>query len=224
MFQRSGAQTNGSGNAGYVSFMTNGPSAIGTYEAAKLDVTFKNTSGVLGAAKMVMAVGNSVGSYTTRVDLDGETGNGNLNLHSNGNITANIGGTQVLLVDGTTEKVVATGAGGLGYGTGAGGTVTQATSINTAVTLNTPTGKITCVNNTFTAGTTYSFSVINTVCDVNSVYVVTLDASSTTSNTNAYQIWATGGSPNSFGICIRTTSTVTNTIAINFAIIKGAVA
>lgn len=223
-FQRSGAQTNGTGNAGYISFMTNGPSAIGTYEAAKVDVTFKNTSSVLGAATMVMAVGNSVGSYTTRIELDGATGNGNINLLSSGNIVAGGAGFECFSISGTNETVLAIGAGGIGYGTGAGGTVTQATSISTNVTLNTPTGRITCVNNTFTSGTTYSFSVVNTVCDINSVYLVTLDATSTTTNTNAYQIWATGGSTNSFGICIRTNSTVTNTLVINFAIIKGAVA
>ena len=223
-FQRSGAQTNGTGNAGYISFMTNGPSAIGTYEAAKVDVTFKNTSSVLGAATMVMAVGNSVGSYTTRIELDGATGNGNINLLSSGNIVAGGAGFECFSISGVNETVLAIGAGGIGYGTGAGGTVTQATSISTNVTLNTPTGRITCVNNTFTSGTTYSFSVVNTVCDINSVYLVTLDATSTTTNTNAYQIWATGGSTNSFGICIRTNSTVTNTLVINFAIIKGAVA
>lgn len=120
--------------------------------------------------------------------------------------------------------LVAGSSSALGYKTGAGGTVTQTTSITNVVTINTPTGKITCVNNTFTANTTYSFTVQNSVCDVNSVYVVSLDSGSTTSNTSAYQIWAVGGGVNAFSIYIRTFSTVTNTVAINFAIIKGAVA
>lgn len=120
--------------------------------------------------------------------------------------------------------LVAGSSSGLGYKTGAGGTVTQATSISTNVTLNTPTGKITCVSTTFTSGTTYSFNVLNTVCDANSVYIVSLDGNSTTTNTSAYQIWAVGGSTNSFGIYIRTNSTVTNTLVINFAVIKGAIA
>ena len=119
--------------------------------------------------------------------------------------------------------LVSSSSGKTGYTTGAGGTVTQATSISTNVTLDKPTGKITCVSNTFTSGTTYNFNVLNTLCNANSVYLITLDATSTTTNTDAYQIWATGGSSNSFGIYIRTNSTVTNTLVINFAVISGSV-
>ena len=87
MLQRAGAQTNGTGNAGYISFTTNGPSSIGTYEAGKIDVTFLNSAGTLGVGKMVMAIGNSTGSYTTRIELDGTSNNGNINSITSANFT-----------------------------------------------------------------------------------------------------------------------------------------
>lgn len=108
MLQRTGAQTNGTGAAGYISFTTNGPSSIGTYEAAKIDVTFKNTSSVAGTAKMVLATGNSVGSYTTSIELDGTTGQGNINSTTFGYFSWNssIAETARLDVDGNLQVQV----------------------------------------------------------------------------------------------------------------------
>jgi hypothetical protein len=48
---------------------------------------------------------------------------------------------------------------GIGYATGAGGTVTQATSKSTAVTLNTVTGAITMNNAALAAATIVSFTL-----------------------------------------------------------------
>ena len=58
------------------------------------------------------------------------------------------------------------GTGALGYGTGAGGTVTQLTSKSTAVTLNKPTGKITMNNAALAAGASVTFSINNSLFDV----------------------------------------------------------
>jgi len=52
---------------------------------------------------------------------------------------------------------------GLGYGTGAGGTVTQATSKSTAVTLNKPTGRITMTADAIPAGGLVQFQLFNSV-------------------------------------------------------------
>ena len=52
---------------------------------------------------------------------------------------------------------------GLGYGPGAGGTVTQATSKSTAVTLNKPSGRITMAADSMVAGATATFVVNNTL-------------------------------------------------------------
>lgn len=128
--------------------------------------------------------------------------------------------TARLIVYGTGQ-VLATSTAGLGYGSGAGGTVTQITSISTNVTLNTACGKITCVSNTFTSGTTYNFVVNNSSVASTDCIVLNLDTGSTTTNSTSYQVWASGGASGSFGVYIRTNSTVTNTIVLNFAVIKG---
>lgn len=59
-------------------------------------------------------------------------------------------------------RVVSTSpSGGVGYGAGAGGTVTQAVNINTGVTLNAMSGRISCVAANFTAGVVQSFVLTN---------------------------------------------------------------
>ena len=61
-----------------------------------------------------------------------------------------------------TSSIKSTGAtAGVGYGTGAGGTVTQATSKATGVTLNTVTGAITMNNAALAAATIVSFVLTN---------------------------------------------------------------
>lgn len=64
---------------------------------------------------------------------------------------------------GTDGTVTVSTPAGLGYGTGAGGTVTQATSKSTTVTLNKPTGQITMNNAALAAGTTVAFTFNNSI-------------------------------------------------------------
>ena len=77
-------------------------------------------------------------------------------------IVFHVGGAERLRIDPTTGNVLAT-SGALGYGIGAGGTVVQATSKFTAVTLNKPTGRITMSSAGLPAGATVSFTVNNSV-------------------------------------------------------------
>ena len=62
-----------------------------------------------------------------------------------------------------TGNVLVTGGGGLGYGIGSGGTVIQATSKSTAVTLNKPSGSISMHNDLLTAGESVEFALNNTL-------------------------------------------------------------
>lgn len=62
----------------------------------------------------------------------------------------------------------------LGYGPGAGGTVTQATSKSTAVTLNKPTGRITMHNEAMAAGTTVKFTLLNSLSTSNKTATVNI--------------------------------------------------
>ena len=115
-------------------------------------------------------------------------------------------------------NVLVTGTGGLGYGTGSGGTVTQLTSKSTAVTLNKPSGNIIMNNAPLASGAEVSFSVLNSL-------VNGLDIPSAIAFNNAnYSVrvhYIIGGS---FNIAVKnnTAGTLSEALAINFNIIKGA--
>lgn len=68
---------------------------------------------------------------------------------------------------------------GLGYVTGAGGTVTQATNRSTGVTLNTITGLITCNSTSLAAGAEASFVVTNSAVAATDTVIVNVQSSST---------------------------------------------
>lgn len=137
----------------------------------------------------------------------------------------------IVRFDGTTGKVqnsgviiddngnvLVTGAGALGYGTGSGGTVTQLTSKSTAVTLNKPTGQIIMNNASLAAGEEVSFSVLNSL-------VIGLDIPSVVAFNNAkYSVRVHYIISGSFNIAVKnnTSGTLSEALAINFDITKGA--
>jgi hypothetical protein len=71
-------------------------------------------------------------------------------------------GTEFMRID-SSGKVLVTSPAGLGYGTGSGGTVTQATSKTTAVTLNKPSGQIIMNGASIPAGGSVYFALGNNV-------------------------------------------------------------
>jgi hypothetical protein len=113
--------------------------------------------------------------------------------------------------------VLSSGTGGIGYATGAGGAVTQATSRTTGVTLNKPSGAITM----FTAAgsaTPASFTVTNS--SVAATDTISLGIKS--GATNTYFYFVTAVAAGSFVITFWTTGgTASDTPVINFNVIKG---
>lgn len=109
---------------------------------------------------------------------------------------------------------------GLGYGTGSGGTVTQATSKSTAVTLNKPTGQITMNGAALAAGASVQFTVNNSLVDYADNVLLTLNWSG---NYRAHVISVVHGI---FIIQLTNTSgtSASDAVLLNFAIIKGATA
>jgi len=104
---------------------------------------------------------------------------------------------------------------GVGYGTGSGGAVTQATSRTTGVTLNTYSGAITLVSAAGSA-TPASFTVTNSkVAATDTVLVVQK------SGTDLYEIHVTAVAAGSFKVTFFTTGgTTTEQPVFNFAIIR----
>ena len=128
------------------------------------------------------------------------------------------GGAQSLnlATDGTFTAIKAAG---LGYGTGAGGTVTQGTSRTTGVTLSKPTGAITMFS---AAGSVVAatFTVTNTLVAATDTIILNQK-----SGTNLYVLLVTAVAAGSFNITFYTTGGVaTDAPVINFSIIKGVTA
>ena len=117
-----------------------------------------------------------------------------------------------------TGTIVSTGTAGVGYATGAGGSVTQITSRTTSVTLNKTTGAITLFS---AAGTTTAatFTVNNTTVAATDVIILNQK-----SGTDLYNLMVTAVTANSFNITFRTTGgTTTETPVFSFAVIKAVV-
>lgn len=116
---------------------------------------------------------------------------------------------------------VVDGDGGIGYQAGRGGTVTQATSKSTAVTLNKPSGRITLNGAALGAGATASFTLNNTSITESDTLIVTL--SGVMGTMINYNLWGyvTNGSAI---IAIKNISagSLSDAPTINFAVLKGA--
>jgi hypothetical protein len=118
-----------------------------------------------------------------------------------------------------TGAITSSGTAGVGYATGAGGTVTQATSRTTGVTLNKTTGAITLFS---AAGSTTAATFTVTNSTVAATDVIILNQKS---GIDLYDLMVTAAAAGSFNITFRTTGgTTTETPVFNFAVIKGVAA
>lgn len=123
------------------------------------------------------------------------------------------------VLDTSGNATMVTPNGGIGYGTGAAGTVTQATDKGTAVTLNKPNGVITMHNAALAAGASVTFALHNSlIAATDLVYPVAVGSADY--KVEAY-IVAGGGQA---GIRVTNISggSLSDALVINFAVIKGA--
>lgn len=119
----------------------------------------------------------------------------------------------------STGLTVTNTTGGLGYGTGSGGTVTQGTSRTTGVTLSKSNGAITMFSAAGSA-TAATFTVTNTLVAATDTIILNQK-----SGTNLYVLLVTAVAAGSFNITFYTTGgTATDAPVINFALIKAVTA
>jgi hypothetical protein len=133
-------------------------------------------------------------------------------------LIVSVGGAERLRIDATTGSVLATSTGGLGYGPGAGGTVTQATSKGTSVVLNKPCGRITTHNASLAAGAAVVFTFTNSLITSGDTVVVCAE------NNANYRIECVYTTTGAAGIRIVNVTGVAQAeaVGINFTIKKGA--
>ena len=109
-------------------------------------------------------------------------------------------------------------SGQLGYTTTAQGTVTQATSKSTAVTLNTSAGQITMNNAALASVTNVTFTLNNSLISTNDILILNVSGGATS---GAYNCWVSGLSAGSAIITVLNISggSLSEGVVINFALI-----
>ncbi|HET8689246.1 MAG TPA: hypothetical protein VFM18_21755 [Methanosarcina sp.] len=154
--------------------------------------------------------------YDAQVNVSRVLGSVTLSTYASGTANEVISSPSTSLTVGQTDVLMTTANGGIGYGVGSGGTVTQATNRTTAVTLNKPSGEITLVS---AAGSTtwQSFTVNNSLVAATDHPTVIQK-----SGTDLYEIHVTAVSSGSFRVSFKTTGgTTTEQPVFRFNISKG---
>lgn len=110
--------------------------------------------------------------------------------------------------------------GGLGYGTGAGGTVTQATSKTTGVAINSPTGQITLNSAALAAAATACFTLTDSVIAAADVVNTSIASGATA---GAYTLQVDAVAAGSARLCLnnRSAGSLSEAVVINYAVLKG---
>ena len=181
---------------------------------------YENTSpwsnaGVTLWTRSTSGVGTS--AFEILKNKNGDAVLANTETSANCNIQLVLNGSTKFSVN-TSGTCLATYSTGLGYGVGSGGTVTQATSKVTAVTLNKPTGTITMAADSMAPGAVVGFSLFSWVFAADDVIIVNVAASVVD-----YSVWGTVVTNGRADVYLKNISAGTHAdaVPIKFALIKG---
>jgi hypothetical protein len=177
-----------------------GLSIQGTFNAAS---TVTSYNGVVVSAATGAVPANSIAFYHNI-----NSGSGQYGFYGGGT-APNLFNGDVLVIAGTAT---------LGYGTGAGGTVTQATSKATVVTLNKPCGQITMNNAALAAATAVSFQLTNSLC----TQTDTMTVANITNQSYRVELLRIGTGFAIIQVTNITGGSLSEAIVINFNLHKGA--
>ena len=191
------------------------------------------TVGPNGATNPVLQVDASTASAATGVKVTGAAAASGVAIAvvssgANENGTLDAKGSGTLTLNGTATGKVTTprglfssGTAGIGYETGAGGTVTQGTSKSTGVTLNKTVGQITMHNATLNGDVEVTFTLTNSTIAATDVVIVNHSSAGTA---GAYLVGVSAVGSGSCAITVSNASGggLSEAIVLNFAVIKGA--
>jgi hypothetical protein len=137
-----------------------------------------------------------------------------------GTIMSNTKATGVAYLDPEFSTMYATEE--IGYAASAQGTVTQATSKSTTVTLDKSAGRITMNNASLNTATNATFTLNNALISANDTVILTISGGQATPG--SYNVFANSLATGSVSITLRNISggTLSEAVVINFCIIHGA--
>lgn len=153
---------------------------------------------------------------------DNKAGNPFVDQDGDVHLNATIVYTEDATIVGQILQTSATKA--IGYGTGAGGTVTQVTSRATGVTLSKPVGQIVTDATSLAAGAEATFTVTNTLVAATDVVVVCAKGGQTAGTSVPVVSAVAAGSFDITLTNLHAATADTGAMTINFAIVKGVAA
>jgi len=134
------------------------------------------------------------------------------------------GASERMRIDANGNLLLTSGTGALGYGTGAGGTVTQLTSKSTAVTLNKPTGKITMTADALAAGASVTFLVNNSILTATDIVYPAIIGGIADATAYRLELVASISGMCRFRLTNISAGSLSEAVQIQFIVIKGAIA
>lgn len=196
--------------------LTLSPNGTGSVNIANIEVTGGSVVGITDLAVADGGTGASTASAArTNLGLGTmATQDSSAVTISGGTITGSYSGLTLV----SSASIASTSS--LGYATGAGGTVTQATSKSTGVTLNKASGQITTHGAALNAGTAVSFTFTNSTIAATDTIDVKLASGGTAAS---YAFYVDAIAAGSCVITIRnyTAGNLSETLVLNFNVIKG---
>lgn len=214
---------------------------FGATALANIGVSADTTAGILQIKSPTSGTTTLYTANALSLTLSGGAAAGISGGAGNMTITAGTGNSRTLTLQTTTSGGTATNAvvfdasqgatftnlvksssssAGIGYATGAGGTVTQITDKTTGVTINTVSGAITTASTTLNAGTSVGFTVTDSSVVATDVVILSIKSGATL---NSYTTTVDAVGSGSFHIHLRNESgsNLGEAIVINFVVIKG---
>lgn len=201
------------------------------YFSSRVRIANTTASTNTSTGALVVTGGVGIGGNLNVGGLSAFTGNITGNLSVSGNISVgNIAATGQISSVGlnSSGNITSTGriqssspTGGVGYATGAGGSVSQSGNKSTGVTLNTATGQITMQATSLAADTSVSFTLTNSNLDGTDVMIIN-HVSGGTAGAYTFNAACNTGSA---VITVRnvTAGSLGEAIVLRFAVIKGAI-
>lgn len=193
-----------------------------------------NGTGSVSISKVAITAGTVSGLTTPLPVASGGTGSatagdartalglGTIAVQSASSVTITGGAMSGVTLSGAytgMTNILVTGT--IGYTTGAGGTVTQATSKSTGVTLNKAVGQITMHNASLASATSVSFTLTNSTIVATDVVVVNIASGGTA---DSYNVTVQAVASGTCSIQVRNVSggSLGEALVLNFAVVKGA--